>query len=86
MRLSSCGNVWSSPALDLRRGLLYTASSNCDTDDNPDTPEVAPPMPPYDEALFALTLDGDPAWVWRPREVDNDDLAFGKQIRGEPLG
>jgi outer membrane protein assembly factor BamB len=72
-----CGNVWSSPALDLRRGLLFTASSNCDTDDNPDTPEVAPPMPPYDEALFALTLDGDPVWVWRPREVDNDDLAFG---------
>lgn len=73
----SCGNVWSSPALDLRRGLLFTASSNCDTDTNPDTPEVEPPMPPYDEALFALSLDGDPAWVWRPREVDNDDLAFG---------
>ena len=34
-------------------------------------------MPPYDEALFALDLDGTPAWRWRPREVDNDDLAFG---------
>lgn len=72
-----CGNVWSSPALDLRRGLLFTASSNCDTDLDPNTPEVAPPMPPYDEALFALNLDGSPAWVWRPREEDNDDLAFG---------
>lgn len=72
-----CGNVWSSPALDLRRGLLFTASSNCDTDLDPNTPEVEPPMPPYDEALFALTLDGDPVWVWRPREEDNDDLAFG---------
>jgi len=72
-----CGNVWSSPALDLRRGLLFTASSNCDTDDDPNTPEVAPPMPPHDEALFALHLDGSPAWIWRPREEDNDDLAFG---------
>lgn len=72
-----CGNVWSSPALDLRRGLLFTASSNCDTDLDPDTPEVAPPMPPHDEALFALHLDGSPAWIWRPREEDNDDLAFG---------
>ncbi|MGH7789574.1 MAG: PQQ-binding-like beta-propeller repeat protein, partial [Candidatus Binatia bacterium] len=73
----ACGNVWSSPALDLRRGLLYTASSNCDTDDDPETAPLPPPMRPYDEAIFALTLDGDPAWVWRPREVDNDDLSFG---------
>ncbi|MEO8602994.1 MAG: PQQ-binding-like beta-propeller repeat protein [bacterium] len=72
-----CGNVWSSPAIDARRGLLYIASSNCDTDTNPDTPKPSPPMPPYDEALFALTLDGEAAWVWRPREVDNDDLSFG---------
>lgn len=72
-----CGNVWSSPALDLRRGYLFTASSNCDTDFDPSTPEVEPPMPPHDEALFALTLDGDPVWTWRPREEDNDDLAFG---------
>jgi hypothetical protein len=34
-------------------------------------------MPPYDRALFALTLAGDPAWVWRPSEVDNEDLSFG---------
>lgn len=72
-----CANVWSSPAVDARRGLLYIASSNCDTDDNPNTPRPNPPMPPYDEALFALTLDGEPAWVWRPREIDNDDLSFG---------
>lgn len=72
-----CGNVWSSPALDLRRGMLFTASSNCDTDTDPETAEVEPPMPPHDEALFALTLDGDPVWTWQPRDVDNDDLAFG---------
>jgi len=34
-------------------------------------------MPPYDEAIFALDYDGVPVWRWRPREVDNDDLAFG---------
>ena len=74
---ATCGNVWSSPAIDLRRGQLFIASSNCDTDDDPETPAPPPPMPPYDEAIFSLTLDGDPVWVWRPREVDNDDLAFG---------
>jgi outer membrane protein assembly factor BamB len=74
---NGCGNVWSSPAYDEDRGFLYTASSNCDTDNDPMTDEPPPPMPPYDEALFALDLDGNPQWVWRPREVDNDDLAFG---------
>jgi len=34
-------------------------------------------MPLYDEALVVLHYDGTPAWTWRPREVDNDDLAFG---------
>src|SRR5581483_4594703 len=74
---TACGNVWSSAAIDVERRLLYTASSNCDTDDDPATVEPPPPMPPYDEAIFALTLDGEPAWRWRPREIDNDDLAIG---------
>lgn len=34
---SGCGNVWSSPALDLDRRALFVASSNCDTDDDPST-------------------------------------------------
>jgi hypothetical protein len=34
-------------------------------------------MPPGDEAILALGFDGSFAWRWRPREVDNDDLAFG---------
>ncbi len=72
-----CGNIWSSPALDTGRAMLYFGTSNCDTDNNPATPVPPPPMPPYDEALVALHLDGTPAWRWRPREVDNDDLAFG---------
>jgi outer membrane protein assembly factor BamB len=74
---TGCGNVWSSLAADLRRGLVYTVSSNCDVDDDPSTPPPPPPMPPYEEAIFALSLDGTPAWVWRPREVDRDDFDFG---------
>jgi outer membrane protein assembly factor BamB len=72
-----CANVWSSAAVDLERGLLYTVSSNCDTDEDPNTPLLPPPMPPFDEAIFALDLDGNAVWRWRPREVDDDDLAFG---------
>lgn len=75
--ITGCGNVWSSPAIDETRGLMYFASSNCDTDSNPATPRPGPTMPAYDEAIVALDFNGYPAWRWRPREVDNDDLAFG---------
>jgi hypothetical protein len=74
---NACGNVWSSVAVDVRRRLLYTVSGNCDVDDDPSTPPPPPPMPPYEEAIFAVRLDGTPAWVWRPREVDPDDFDFG---------
>jgi len=75
---NTCGNVWSSAAIDPERGLLFTASSNCDTDTDPDTALPSPIMPPYDEAVFALHTDtGEPAWVWQPRQVDAEDLAFG---------
>ncbi len=74
---NGCGNVWSSPAGDVERNAVYFASSNCDTDDDPATGAPPPPMPPYDEAIVALSADGGVLWRWRPREVDNDDLAFG---------
>ncbi len=74
---NGCGNVWSSPSYDGRRGFLYVASSNCDTDADPGSLPPAPPMPPYDEAVFALDLDGVPVWRWRPRAVDDADRAFG---------
>jgi outer membrane protein assembly factor BamB len=74
---TGCGNVWSSPAVDGERGLVFFGSSNCDTDDDAGTSVPPPPMPPHDCALTALRFDGTPAWRWRPREVDNDDLAFG---------
>jgi outer membrane protein assembly factor BamB len=58
--------------------LLYFASSNCDTEAVDLTELPGPNMPPYDEALVALHYNtGQAAWKWRPREVDNDDLAFG---------
>jgi outer membrane protein assembly factor BamB len=74
---TGCGNVWSSPALDAERGLLFFGSSNCETDDDAGTPLPGPTLPPYDAGLTALRLDGTPAWRWRPREVDLDDRAFG---------
>lgn len=74
---TECGNVWSSFSVDEARRMIYTASSNCDTDDDPETPVPPPPMPAFDEAVFALTFEGDPVWVWRPREVDNADLSWG---------
>ena len=74
---NGCGNVWSSAAVDEGRGLLYFATSNCDTATSQPSPLPLPPMPPYDEAIVALDFDGFPAWRWRPREIDNLDLAFG---------
>jgi outer membrane protein assembly factor BamB len=74
---TGCGSVWSSPSVDRARELIYFASSNCDTDEDPTTAEPPPPMPRYDEALVVLNYDGTPDWTWRPREIDNDDLAFG---------
>ena len=49
-------------------------------------------MPPYDEAIVALDFDGFPVWRWRPREIDNLDLAFGAapnlfsiELGGDPI-
>jgi outer membrane protein assembly factor BamB len=74
---TGCGNIWSSFSVDYGRRLIYTASGNCDTDTDPSTPDPPPPMPPYDEAIFAMTFDGVPVWVWRPRETDVLDREFG---------
>jgi len=74
---NGCSLVWSSAAYDAGRGLAFIASGNCDTDLDPATLRPAPPMPPYDEAIFAVAADGTPAWRWRPLEVDNADLDFG---------
>ncbi|HEX5095758.1 MAG TPA: PQQ-binding-like beta-propeller repeat protein, partial [Acidimicrobiia bacterium] len=73
---NGCSNVWSSPAADEGRGALFVASSNCDMPIDPMSGDPFP-MPPFDEAIFSLDFAGNVRWVWRPREFDNDDLAFG---------
>jgi outer membrane protein assembly factor BamB len=73
---NGCGNVWSSPAVDLGREAFFIASSNCDMPIDPGTGEPET-MPPFDEAIFSLGFGGDVRWVWRPRRADNLDLAFG---------
>lgn len=74
---TGCGNVWSPVSVDVVRKHIFFSTSNCDTDNDPDTPEPPPPMSTYNEALVVLDYTGEPVWSWRPREVDNDDLAFG---------
>ena len=63
-----CGSVWSSASVDARRRLLFFATGFCGEDAN---------VRPYEEAIIALHLDGTPAWHWRPRQMDTDDLDFG---------
>ena len=74
---NGCSLVWSSAAYDAGRGRIFIDSGNCDTDSDPTTPRPPPPMPPYDDAVFAIALDGTPVWRWRPLDVDNADLDFG---------
>ena len=63
-----CTGVWSSASVDAGRGLLYFGSSACTEDQN---------ALPYEEALVALRFDGTPAWRWKPRAVDVNDLDCG---------
>jgi polyvinyl alcohol dehydrogenase (cytochrome) len=74
---TACGNIWSPVSADTTRKLIYFTTGNCDTSTDPTTHKPPPPMPKYDEAVVALHFDGTPAWTWRPREVDNNDLDFG---------
>lgn len=63
-----CGGVWSSASVDARRGLLFFTSSACGESGN---------TLPYEEAIVALHFDGTPAWHWKPRAIDPNDLDFG---------
>ncbi len=67
-----CGNVWASPSIDVNRRLLYASSGNCDR-----TVGSTGASPAFNEAIFALALDGTPAWAWRPRALDPNDVDFG---------
>jgi outer membrane protein assembly factor BamB len=62
------GAVWSSASIDAARKLLFFTSAA--------SGEI-PNSLPYEEAIVALHLDGTPAWHWRPRPIDTQDLDFG---------
>ena len=72
---TGCSNVWSSATVDPVRGYLYTVSANCDTDNDPATP-APPTSSPWQDAIFALDLQGNPVWHWRP-SFDVRDPDFG---------
>jgi polyvinyl alcohol dehydrogenase (cytochrome) len=67
-RGDGCGGVWSTASVDARRRMLFFGSSACGESEN---------ALPYEEAIVALRFDGTPAWHWKPRPVDPNDLDFG---------
>jgi outer membrane protein assembly factor BamB len=67
-----CGNIWSSPSIDVGRRELYITTANCHV-----AASGSSASSPYDEAVIAMTLDGTPTWSWRPRPIDFNDLDFG---------
>lgn len=65
-----CGDVWSSPAVDTERGMVFFGSADCEEQ----------PLPPYHASVLALDLrTGALKWVFRPRESDPNkcDFDFG---------
>ena len=66
---NGCGDVWSSPAVDTRAGLVFAATANC-----PTSPKG---WRRYTEAIIALDLrTGKPKWVYQPHQPNNNDLDF----------
>jgi outer membrane protein assembly factor BamB len=65
-----CGDVWSSPAVDTKLGLVFFGTADCEEQ----------PLPPYHESVLALDVQtGALRWVYRPRETDPNkcDFDFG---------
>lgn len=64
-----CGDVWSSPSVDLDRRLVFAGSANC--------PRSPGAWGEYVESLFALDIDtGELRWAFQPHGPNNDDLDF----------
>jgi polyvinyl alcohol dehydrogenase (cytochrome) len=78
-----CGDVWSSPAVDVARRTVYVGTGSCNRPRRGWTP--------YTEALVALDLDsGRPRWAFQPHRPSNHDLDFAGRpnlfwARGRPL-
>jgi outer membrane protein assembly factor BamB len=66
---TGCAGIWSSPAVDAERGLVFAGTANC-----PTSPEG---WNDYSEAIFAIDLaSGTPEWSYQPRGANNDDFDF----------
>jgi polyvinyl alcohol dehydrogenase (cytochrome) len=78
---NSCGNVWSSPSVDVARNMVVFGVGNCDVMPNP--PELG-----SGESIDAISLTTG-AFLWRhqPRPGDNGlDLDFGATPNMLPTG
>src|SRR5205085_7690754 len=65
---AGCTGIWSSPAVDGARELVFFGTSACTEALNATA---------YEEAIVALRFDGTPLWHWKPPPEDPDDLDFG---------
>ncbi|HEX5614435.1 MAG TPA: PQQ-binding-like beta-propeller repeat protein [Acidimicrobiia bacterium] len=66
---TGCAGIWSSPTVDVERGLVFAGTANCVT-----SPEG---WGPYTEALVAVDLEtGAPKWSYQPHAPNNDDFDF----------
>ena len=66
---TGCGGVWSSPAVDATRRLVFAGTANC-----PSSPRG---WNAYSESIFAVDLDtGVPKWSFQPRGASNNDFDF----------
>jgi polyvinyl alcohol dehydrogenase (cytochrome) len=64
-----CGDVWSSPSVDLDRRLVFIGTANC-----PASPDG---WGDDTEAIIAIGLDdGARRWSYQPHAPNNDDLDF----------
>lgn len=69
-----CGNVWTSPTLDVQNELVYFGTANCSTNRFSDAPEGEF----GGEATVAIDINsGALVWCHAPRGVNDDDLDFG---------
>jgi polyvinyl alcohol dehydrogenase (cytochrome) len=65
---TGCTGIWASAAVDAQRQVLFFGTSACTEGLNATA---------YEEAIVALHFDGTPAWHWKPRPEDANDLDFG---------
>jgi polyvinyl alcohol dehydrogenase (cytochrome) len=66
---SGCGDVWSSPSVDVERRMVFVGTGNCVT-----SPKG---WGRFADAIVALDLDdGSVRWTYQPHEPNNDDFDF----------